>query len=778
MCSLLALFAASHAFAQGPEAGNEEVEIEAQYFGVGNTIRAGDWAGVRVILRDLSDEPRDVAVRLHMTDPDGDTALLQRVITLTPGRDLATWMYAKMPWSIGPSQALMLTVHEADVSGAEPVVMRQIGYERISPQRVVSPSQSLLGVVGRETFGLLQYEERGRAQEDESIVSHERTRIVHGISHDRAELPTEWMGLMPFETIVWTEGDPNLFPQLAMAQALREWVLRGGHLVIVMEPVGDGWFTANNPLRDILPDVTPIRHEEVDLEPYRYLLTRPKPEFDRMDMPGDSVVHSFSVNDSADRGDAIPVVNGPQGTVITRRLVGTGMVTVVGLDLSAGAIDRRGLIRADAFWNRVLGKRTDTPTGAELDAISSGGVLGALRNLNTFFADRFISEEINLTGTVSVGVLFGLGLFSVYWLVSGFGSFAGLRSRGLERHAWIVFVLVIGLFTVIAWAGARMLKPTDVSTLHVTFLDHVYGRTLERARSFSSVMLPEYGTQRVAITPQSQEQPWRQALTPWADPSDAGTQRSFPDARPYVIPTSRPDGMSVPARQTVKQFRADWLGAPVWTMPIPQGEGAFPRVSRSGELTGVLAHDLPAALEEVVIFHVRGQRSIEDVHEKWANGETGVLMFETDAVRLPDPWSPGTPLDLGAVFAQVDPDSDEGARYLARIVPMSRTGVQGVGTSGGEKGDYSLVNFHDVLAQPQYEREDFAGRRRMLVRRRMTHTLGMGKWFTSPCVIITGQLEGRAMPVPMEINGREIDSVGRTIVRWVYPLDGQPLTVR
>jgi len=300
MLFLLALLGttllANGASAQVDAAG--EVEIGVEFFGVGNATRAGDWTGIRILLKDLGDEVRDVAIRLHQLDPDGDTTLHQREVILTPGVSLGAWLYAVMPWSLSPSDAITITVHEADMSGDHPIVGRQIGYERISPKRVVAPDQAMIGVVGRETFGLLQYEERGRSQSEDSITGHELTRIVHSIAVE--DLPTEWMGLAPFETIVWTEGDPNLLATGSSAQAITEWVMRGGHLIVVMEPVGDGWFTNTNPLRELLPDVRVTRHEEADLEPYRGLLSRPHEEFKDVPMPTSTVLNTFSPNDDAE----------------------------------------------------------------------------------------------------------------------------------------------------------------------------------------------------------------------------------------------------------------------------------------------------------------------------------------------------------------------------------------------------------------------------------------------------------------------------------------------
>ena len=68
-----------------------------------------------------------------------------------------------------------------------------------------------------------------------------------------------------------------------------------------------------------------------------------------------------------------------------------------------------------------------------------------------------------------------------------------------------------------------------------------------------------------------------------------------------------------------------------------------------------------------------------------------------------------------------------------------------------------------------------------LAMRRLLHGWDLGRWFTQPCVIITGVLEvdqddasEDGMPAPVWVNGRRVPASGTTIVAWVYPLDPEP----
>ena len=67
--------------------------------------------------------------------------------------------------------------------------------------------------------------------------------------------------------------------------------------------------------------------------------------------------------------------------------------------------------------------------------------------------------------------------------------------------------------------------------------------------------------------------------------------------------------------------------------------------------------------------------------------------------------------------------------------------------------------------------------------RRYTHGLDLGRWLTQPCIIVLGVVETPSgsnatdpLPIYMQRGGNwdELDWSGKTVVRWVYPLDSNP----
>ena len=56
--------------------------------------------------------------------------------------------------------------------------------------------------------------------------------------------------------------------------------------------------------------------------------------------------------------------------------------------------------------------------------------------------------------------------------------------------------------------------------------------------------------------------------------------------------------------------------------------------------------------------------------------------------------------------------------------------------------------------------------------RELGRELDLSVWFTRPCLIIMGYLEGTPCPLPLRLDGGEEPptSTGLTMVRWIYPL--------
>ena len=174
--------------------------------GVGSAVVSGEWAGFRVRVRSLTGEAaRNVALRVHIDDVDGDTALYERDVTLTRSLVRDAWLYAPVPPGVGPGDALLLTAHEIDPDSGQTGAL--IGSDRVVFNTAHPGETALIGVVGSSAMGLEQYELQHPTATSERVgSSHRRLAVVRGLMP--GDLPDRWMGPAPFRGIVWGDAPP------------------------------------------------------------------------------------------------------------------------------------------------------------------------------------------------------------------------------------------------------------------------------------------------------------------------------------------------------------------------------------------------------------------------------------------------------------------------------------------------------------------------------------------------------------------------------------------
>jgi hypothetical protein len=768
-------------------ASSGEVRIELVRFGVGNVARRGEWTGVQVRIMDAATRQRELIVRLSGFDADGDTPLYQREVAANPGVWQGVWLYPRLHYQYEPGTSLEVRVYEAEEGEASGSAEGDSGFRagRLLGSLMLNPTGSVRAseegmnlVIGSRALGLNRYYIRNPNTSGDTwhLRGHELTEAV--LASTPAELPDRWMGYQSFDTVVWSQGDPAEL-RGERARALRDWVERGGHLIIIMPPVGQTWTNkASNELHDIMPVVSVSRLENVDLAPYRPLLaSKTSSRF-----PKTGIVHQFKPMAEAFPNEAMRILNGPDGEcVVARRLVGVGAVTLIGLDINQTAFSQFDALDTDVFWHRVLGRRGRL--SEEPDVKAAQDLAFTTRHALRF--DTPIQDMIAKKGRSATGVLAGFFVFVAYWLVAGPIGFAALKMRKLTHHAWVAFVLSAAVFTGVSWGGATVLRPSKIEASHFTMLDHVYGQPVQRARMFASVLIPSYGTARISVgdpADASTRDAARRSLnsiTAWEPPEiEGGGWTVFPDARGYVIDTRLPDSITVPTRSTVKQIQADWAGGPRWKMIRPTGpggegngqltlvEGSVDRADSTqqpGRVRGWVTHDLPGTLRDVVIFVVRRQTRVVPA--------TPQLICVADAFSKPE-WKPGEAIDLA--LSTVGKGAETfGVMYLDSLTPSAANALERF-DSGQLRFErlFNAITFFPHLRPPE------AGVPLVAALRRSTHSWDLGRWFTQPCIIITGYLggegDGLESPVPLAVDGALIPTTGRTLVRWVYPLPDNP----
>lgn len=794
-----------------------DIKLAVRRIGVGDRVRPGDWAGYQVEVTEESTKSRTVWIQLELPDADGDTATYVRVVSTTPGQARSLWLTGWQPRGQIPGFNYRFSVFEAvprdEPAGPRNVVDRYtrgrrllVRVEQANQRHGIDGTQSLIGVVGLTTDGLEQYPAARDTRVGIPPTGHELTELAAGLRPD--DLPDVWHALSPFEAIVWTGTGTDFDPakvQDAQAAAIKQWVRRGGHLVVVMPSVGQSWYGPRaglNPFADILPVVEPRLMEGIDLNLWRSLFTvSPSVSF------GNRANFSMWRLDAAPGAagpDAMPILAGPGGEpVVVRRLVGAGAVTVVGVDLSRRDFAPRDALRADVFWNRVLGKRLELMSPAELAARQSGRRRGA-GNQPQFMADRppiefdsVIPDRINKTVSAVKGLLMAFVVFSLYWLLAGPAGYFFLKQRNMRQHGWVAFVAVAGVFTLVGWGGAKILRTGRDADKHLTFIDHVYGRDNTRLRSWMELTLPKYGQQRVSVAAPAVDaagtpSEWHNTITVWQPSADQKLLGSFPDARPYFVDARFPDAVSYPARATTRQFQVDAAGGlPInWGMPrpiadekVPVGREVWieelaqpelPGSDRRWKVHGVLTHDLPGELRDVLLVVVRPLRG------RYRPGELPSEIYAKQL--LGRGWKPGTPLDIEGELGASKLSELAIGGALAKWRGQPGSGFVGAAMLAQSRRFEDLMYglaFYPMLTPPE---PSAASAFRVI--RESAQNWDLGRWCTQPCIMVIGVLgdktEGAVeCPVPVAIDDDPGEAVrkqilGTTVLRWVYPLPAAP----
>ncbi len=802
---------------------DQVVKIEIEQFGVGNIARAGEWVGMQLSLTSYQSEPQSALAVWELIDIDGDIVEQASPIVLNPGARDRVWLYGLLSPNASAGTKWRIAVYELNDKRRRGALL---GSRQYSASSVLEPTQGMVGIIGSRAEGVAAFNNRapgkglGLGASGGAIAGHETFQLVGNLQV--ANLPSAWMGLSCFDVLIWTEGDP-LTLSADQAGAIEEWVYRGGHLVIVLPRVIQGW--RNTRLQPILPEVSLVTLEDQELrdinscggilqhlmrEPESsrtYQLTKQQrpPAFPVID------VHVMLPQAAATWGETntYPILNFDptkvdaaampsdfaqlqvQPAIATQRHVGFGQVSMVGVPINHPHLNRRGveLPEAEVFWSAVLGWRQDTPSAAELDRISrtvknADGLNEIRRKLHLW---KHIGNKIKLSSYGGKGVVIALFLFIAYWLISGPGLFAFFKAKGLQQYNWMGFVIAIIVFAFIGFGTTKLLRSNEIRPRHFTVLDHIANEDWERSFTYVTIPLEGYGSRNIearSTVDQTDDVAnlgrWRNTVTAFHAP---GSQvAGFPDPRRYEVVTTRQAAIDAPARNTAKQVAIESLHPPIegWGMPNYENIDDRPRlVQRSGisgeglqtHPVGKLVHHLPQELEKLAIIVV--------VPEQWnrfgrrRDGKlSGASRFEAYSLSLPGgTWKPGEELDL----AQLDLSAEGVSMWVGKGKQPGYLGrIQNVITKSDsfDEGNSDVrFNFSQEIASiealgwfKQLDPPQWVGKSEEMAEPMLLRSTGrrmdISPWLNRPCLIITGHMIG--MGQPLEIP---------TLIR----IDGKPL---
>lgn len=787
-------------------AQSNDITVELDQFGVGSAFRPGGMVGIRLELTSQLSDPIPVWVQWEKSNADGDIAEYGRSLTLTPGQPTKCWLYAPLSPTASPNDVWSIKIFE-EQDGQRG---REIGGKRISPSSTQNTqsfdiSTSLIGIIGSRRLGLDDYMSpttRGR-----SASAHEETRIVSGIRTQN--LPDRWFGLQPFEAIVWsTDQSPNV--SFDQAEAMREYIMRGGHLIIILPSVGNPWglgTQGQTPFDDLMPVQVPERLEMIKLSEVLPLISKSDKAITDFELnPVNSFGKVGTGYDPLANNYYEPLATLPDGTIVViQRTYGHGRITICGLDVSSGSLQSVDLPEADAFWNRILGRRVDTPSTSELTQIQDLKRLSRpISNQNNLGSGNLFVNLIQHEQSATVGILLAFILFVLYWLIAGMGGFYVLKHYGLVKHSWLAYAATAGLFTALAWGAVAAVRPRQVTVKHVTVLDHIArvdstgshnpdrrdnDRQYQRAISFCSIFLPNYRNMPISID----SSVGHDIMHSWEPPGVAISK--FTNVIQYPVDVGRNlASFRMPSRSTTTRLYLNYLGGvdpddwggmlqadPNDPIQVVIDPGGTERTIR-----GSVISKLPGPLTNITIFWVKNQRT----------RPRGYFSSGDEEQPFVTPTASGQMLNIGATWRMagtlnpgerlpVQPPNDPGINLSRSITEsyIKRYRASGLGGLGNpnpsaigedDRRNYlEMLSLFQQLTPPGYilSSSDTQGdQTSSTFYREIGRELDLSAWFTRPCLIIIGWLKNSELPIPLLADGEPVQSEGLTIVRWIYPL--------
>lgn len=779
--------------AQAQQAG-VQIDIQREFLGLGGIVQRGVWTPVRMDLTNTGAENIEVHCRWLLSDEDGDELIAERSnITLQPMRPQGVWLYATPPMSTRPNQTW--TFQAVEVSSGELINQAQV---QLSSSAVAEPSVNLVGVCGFKGMGLTPWLRWS--------THHEELRLVRGLTLET--LPDRWYGLDSLSSLIWMPGEGGQPTDSRMSEsskrALREWVHRGGHLVLVLPYAGQQWTGADSGLADL---IEPIKADDIVQARARPpisvfgVLRSTDPVglnwFDLSQAPGYT---SLADVDIAQRPATLPPGVSPPPAELKPLIVGKrfgfGQVTLVGIDLSdPDALKSIDAFRTHRVWTRIFSWRA-SKTGellpnSEFDGPQTRNQYMETKNAQQTELGNWMSSRVAREGETGPAIGLAFVLFIIYAVCAALTFPNLLKSKGWQRHSWMLFVCIVALFSIVAWGGAWVMRPISTSASHFTVLDIDGNTNMVRAQSWQSILIPTFATADVALASDNDGFSRMDVLNLLASPGNDLMPDSpgYPDRRTYAFDAARPNEVAVPMRSTTKSLKIDFLGqitgpqdglSRPWSMPT-----SSLRIGNNGLPAGTITHDFPGELTDVrIIFCPGGAQQPKKPGATRAASRPLVYAYKN--AQNQSIWPANTPLALpSAITAYVPlwikPRLTGSRVYRSEGFLGGSTADRGFGDATGNNSnivrDMPLLSFYGALPSPVYEVQsgnvnNFGGLTSQynVYSRSLTRDLDLTHLITGRRIILIGHLRDSESPVPLTVDGDTIPSQGWTVVRWIYDL--------
>jgi hypothetical protein len=531
-------------------------------------IRRGEWTPVLVRLTLENDDSFTGSLRVSQPDKDGDLAYDIQPLHLRRDQSRVYWLYAVAGLPTGRASSFTVDVLSEENEPIELVCRGEQTY-------ALTPAQAPEGLTANDYLVLSVGDAVGSVALIDSSAKFMRSVRVAHVAPDW--LPTRWQGLAAVDAIVWDRADPTELsdPQL---EALTEWTLRGGRLVLAAGTNAD---RVANKLGHLLPVEVGPTISTAALPGFRSVMLTIRQE-------GSNWYRSPIVVARCTPKKGVRIVYEERGEqfkslIAAERRAGRGQVVFVAAALGDLIVEEA---QVDDFFRRLLhlreepGPRVYEPKSlmAEIE-----GWVGFQQAGATYLA---------------VAILFAFA----YVMVATFGTWHFLRMRGWLRHSWSAFALVGVVTSLVSVMGVQAVRGVGWDLAQVSVVDLVAGQSRGSATAYFGLKTGMFGMLDAWLPsdyPNVVEPHPTACVIQAMPPSRAGlSTKTYADPGRYRVVPSQAELLGVPIRGTVKQFQGRWVGtlsgglkADLRTIPGSEGGTYDVRIGDGGTIVNELGVD-------------------------------------------------------------------------------------------------------------------------------------------------------------------------------------------
>ncbi len=590
-------------------AASRAVEVENVRVGFGERYKVGTWTPVWVQLRGGLDGFSGF-LELVAQDEDGTPTTIRQVVQVAPGGSQRVTAYAR----VGSLDSDFATLRFLDGKSGR----------RVANDVVIG---TLLGSKPPEPLDQIDYQvlELGRPAGVESIptlpgynvnktnmpgtVGRAREVAVVRLQAIDDLLPGRWYGYDSVDVVVLDTNDKEMMATLSAGrgEALRQWVGRGGHLVVA---ASSNWQAVNDsPIGLMLPARIA---GQTQVSPFDALesFTGGSHQVAFENTPAQAA----KLEDIEARGGRV-IASTLSTPLVVRGPYGFGRVTLVGLDVDtkpfAGWPDRA------LFWVKALDLKGSN-AGVDAAKAQARIISQQLSDLATIVRralDQFQGVTLIPFGWVA-------GFIVLYILLIGPGDYFFLKKvvKRMEL-TWITFPTIVVTVSLLAYYAAYLVKGTDLRVNKMDVVDIDLEAKRARGTSWINLFSPQNRDYSVAVVPLLPdrepsadprvilpEPPGTEVLLSWFGAPESGLRGMNTRNRGMGFGGGGYSYAPLGKAEELEDVRVGiWSTKGFvarWTAPVPAPESILEADLQpvgTDRLAGTITNRLPVPLKEVIV---------------------------------------------------------------------------------------------------------------------------------------------------------------------------------